>query len=208
MGRRLYLFTRDSHLYAGLFLSPFLLVFAGSVLFLVHRPRSPAAGPPTTRIASDLPVTTDLERLTGLDQVAALRPALKRMGVEGEVNFIRRIPKEHRLVFPVMLPGHETTVDLNLLGRTATIAERATGVSDALVHLHKMPGPHNAKIRGNSTYIRIWRWLADITTYGSLFLTLSGVYLWAALRAERRVGLALVCAGGVSFFGLAYAVVR
>jgi len=35
-GKRFYLVSRDLHLYFGLFLSPFVLVFAISTLFLVH----------------------------------------------------------------------------------------------------------------------------------------------------------------------------
>src|SRR4029079_9472663 len=39
--RRFYLITRDLHLYFGLFISPFILLFAISVFFLVHGlPRS------------------------------------------------------------------------------------------------------------------------------------------------------------------------
>ena len=36
MNKRFYLITRDLHLYFGLFVSPFVLVFAFSVFFLVH----------------------------------------------------------------------------------------------------------------------------------------------------------------------------
>jgi hypothetical protein len=205
--KQFYVLTRDLHLYIGLFLSPFLLVFVASVFFLVHTSLSnqPAA---STRVASDLAVPAGIEQLNGRELVTALRPVLKQIGVQGEVNYIRSIPKEHRLVLPISLPGRETTVDLNLLQRTATIVESSTGLAGAVVHLHKMPGPHNANIRGNSTYIRAWRWLADLATYGLLFLTLSGVYLWAVLRADRRVGLALIGAGGISFFGLIYALIR
>jgi hypothetical protein len=56
--------------------------------------------------------------------------------------------------------------------------------------------------------MRIWRWLADGTVYVVMFLTLSGVYLWAVLRAERRIGLALIAGGAVSFFGSLYALVH
>ena len=34
--RRFYLTTRDLHLYVGLFVSPFVLVFSVSVFYLVH----------------------------------------------------------------------------------------------------------------------------------------------------------------------------
>ena len=71
--------------------------------------------------------------------------------------------------------------------------------------LHKMPGQHLANLRGNWVYMRLWRWLADATVYLVLFLSISGIYLWAVLRAERRIGLMLLAAGACSFFGLLYA---
>ena len=206
MGKPLYVVTRDLHLYLGLFLSPFVLVFAISVFYLVHVSPVPQATELPGRVVSELPVMAEMDRLTGRDQVNALRPVLDRLGVEGEVNFVRRIPKEHSLVIHVLIPGRETTVDLNLETRTAAIALRQTGVADALVHLHKMPGPHNVNIRVNSTYMRVWRALADFASYGLLFLTLTGVYLWTVLRAERRIGVALLSLGALSFFGLVYAI--
>jgi hypothetical protein len=51
-----------------------------------------------------------------------------------------------------------------------------------------------------------WRVLADATTYLFLFITLSGIYLWLALKAERRVGLLLILAGAGTFCGLVYAI--
>jgi hypothetical protein len=206
MGRRFYIVTRDLHLYIGLFLSPFVLIFAISVFYLVHSSLAERETASAGRLIADLPITEEIERLTGREQVNALRPALDRAGVKGEVGFIRRIPKEHRLVFSVSVPGRETAVDLNLLARSAMVSERRTGISDALVYLHKMPGPHNADIRVNSPFMRAWRLLADVSSYGLLFLTLSGVYLWAVLRAERRIGIALLSLGTVSFLGLIYAI--
>ena len=79
------------------------------------------------------------------------------------------------------------------------------GIWSGLVYLHKMPGQHLANLRGNWVYMRLWRWLADGAVYAVLFLTLSGLYLWAVLRAERRIGIALIAAGGVSFLVSLYA---
>ncbi len=67
-----------------------------------------------------------------------------------------------------------------------------------------MPGPHNVDVRGNTPLMRWWRLLADATVYLSLFITVTGIYLWVALKAERRVGLALVLAGAITFWGLVY----
>lgn len=42
--------------------------------------------------------------------------------------------------------------------------------------------------------------------YLTLFITMSGIYLWIALKAERRVGLVLVLASAITFWGLVYAI--
>lgn len=203
--KRFYLVTRDLHLYFGLFISPFVLVFAISVIFLVHSWIPGASSPPQTRSVTGLVLPESLERLKGREQVDALRGVLDSLGVTGEVNFVRRIPDQHRLVIPVVVPGRETTVDLDLQARSAVIAERATGAWSAMVFLHKMPGPHNVAVRGNWIYTQIWRWFADATVYLMLFISLSGIYLWAVLRVERRIGLTLLAGGAFSFFGLVYA---
>ena len=57
----------------------------------------------------------------------------------------------------------------------------------------------------NWVYMKAWRWLSDATAYLILFLSVSGIYLWYVLKAERRVGFLLLGAGALSFFGLAYA---
>ena len=71
--------------------------------------------------------------------------------------------------------------------------------------LHKAPGPHLADIRANWLPLLAWRGLADAIVYLMLFLTASGVYLWTALRSERRVGLIMLAAGAASLAGVACA---
>ena len=206
--KQFYAVTRDLHLYFGLFISPLVLVFGISVFFLVHAWLPGTIQNAASRSVGDLPVPTGIELLSGREQVNGLRGVLDRLGVHGEVNFIRRIPKEHRLVIPIIVPGREVTVDLNLETRSATVTSRGDSMWSAMVYLHKMPGQHNANIRGNWGYLRTWRWLADATVYFVLFLSISGIYLWTVLRAERRIGMALLAAGAFSFFGLVYAIAR
>jgi hypothetical protein len=206
--RRFYLVTRGLHLYVGLFLSPFVLSFSVSVFWLVHglaqRPAPDQSSP--SRTVKDLVVPPGLASLQGRARVDALRPVLDQAGVSGEVDFVRHLPGEHRLIVPVRLPNHDAVVSLDYEQRTATISSREQSLSDSLVYLHKMPGPHNADVRGNSPFMRWWRVVADATAYLTLFITVSGIYLWVALRAERRVGLVLVLTGAITFWGLVYAV--
>jgi hypothetical protein len=202
---RFYRTTRDLHLYFGLFLSPFVLVFALSVIFLVHAWLPGAGGAAPARTVLNVPLPPGLEQLESRARVDAVRGVLDRLGVAGEVGFIRHVPREHRLIVPVSVPGRETTVDLDYQSHTAKVAEEDTGLAGAFVYLHKSPGPHLAAIRGNWIMARAWRWLADATVYLVLFISVSGIYLWTALRAERTAGLVLIAAGALSFFGIVYA---
>jgi hypothetical protein len=208
---RLYPIVRGLHLYCGLFISPFVLVFACSVFFLVHAwlphlTGARRASPRRTTTGLRLP--PDLDRLENRRRVDAVRPVLDELGVAGEIYSIRHLPGEHRLIITVSVPGRETTVDLDYAQRVATISPRDTGLAEAFVWLHKSPGPHLAAIRGNWAMTQIWRLLADAWVYVVLFLSLSGIYLWTALRAERTVGLVLIALGATSFFGLVYALSR
>ena len=56
--------------------------------------------------------------------------------------------------------------------------------------------------------MKAWSWMADATVYLILFISVSGIYLWYVLRAERKVGVILIFAGALSFFGMAYALSR
>ena len=206
MRGRFYQLIRDLHLYLGLFSSPFVLVFAISVFFLVHTwlPRL-ASETSNTRVVSALPLPGDLQTLSGPPLIEALKPTLEKVDVRGEVGFVRHMVKEEKLIIPVTIPGRETIVTISIASREATIVTRETGQADALVTLHKSPGQHGPGIRMNWFAMKAWRWMADATVYLILFISVSGVYLWYVLRAERKVGLILLFAGALSFFVMAYA---
>jgi hypothetical protein len=203
MARRLYLITRDLHLYFGLFISPFVLVFAVSVFFLVHP--SPEAAGSRTRTVSNLPLPGDLQSLSGRALIDALRPALAGADVHGEVGFVQHRIRDHRLIVPVTIPGRETRVTIDTATRSAEVEQSDKGFAAASVVLHKSPGPHLANIRMNWIYVAVWKWFADATVYLILFLSASGLYLWYVLRAERAVGICLLAAGAISFGAIVYA---
>ncbi len=206
MRGRIYRLIRDLHLYLGLFASPFVLIFAISVFFLTHSwlPRL-APETSTTRVVPVLSIPENLATLSGRPLIDALKPVLEVVNVPGEVGFVRHLVKEEKWIIPVTIPGRETTVTISLATRDATIVTHEKGLADALITLHKSPGQHGPDIRMNWFYIKAWRWLADATVYLILFITVSGIYLWDVLRAERRIGFILLFAGALSFFGMAYA---
>jgi len=65
-----------------------------------------------------------------------------------------------------------------------------------------MPGPHLAAIRGNSGFMKVWRYLVDTTVYFLLFLTMSGVFLWYFLPSERKLGMYAAGLGILILLGL------
>lgn len=207
MKKPFYVWIRDLHLYCGLFVSPFILLFAISVFFLNHA-KLPAVVPSSPDIFQNLQIPDGIEQLRGLEAVVRARQILPQVGVTGEIGFLRVLRKERHLVFPVSRPGLEATIDVDLSSRSATVSRRRTGWLESLGYLHKIPGPHNVNIRGNWIWTRAWGWLADTTIYLTLFSSVTGVYLWYAIKAERRIGLTLLSVGAVSFVGLIYAVIH
>jgi hypothetical protein len=205
--KRFYRWTRDLHLYFGLFISPFVLLFAVSVLFLNHGKVSVGL-PGDAEVIRHVRIPPGLERMQGREAVEGAREILSQVGLTGEVGFTRYIAKERRFSFPVSKPGIQATVNVDLDAGTAAITQRETDLWETLAYLHKSPGPHNAAIRGNWMWTRVWRWLADTTISLTMFISVSGIYLWYALKAERRVGLVLLTTGAASFFGLMYALIH
>ena len=203
----LYRWTRDLHLYFGLFISPYVLLFAASVLFLNHA-KVPTDQFTSVETVQDVSIPQNVESARGPDAVAHAKTIMQQLKLTGEVGFTRYVKQTNHFMFPLSRPGLETTVDVDLQAQSATISRRVTSFWEALSYLHKMPGPHNVNIRGNWFMTRVWRWFADATVYLLLFITVSGLYLWYAIKAERRIGFALLTAGAMSFFGLIYAAIR
>lgn len=203
----LYRWLRDLHLYFGLFISPFILLFAASVFYLNHGKLTPGAEPAADTYRN-LTIPGGFDRLKGREAVEQATAILPQVRVAGEIGFLRYVSKDHHLIFPVSKAGSEATVDVDLDARTAVVKRRSMNLWESLSYLHKLPGPHNAAIRGNWIGIRIWRLFADATIYLVLFISLSGVYLWWAIKAEHMIGTALITAGAMTFLGLVYAVVR
>ncbi|MEY3608193.1 MAG: hypothetical protein RLZZ447_981 [Verrucomicrobiota bacterium] len=183
---------RDLHLYAGLFLCPFVLLFAISTFQLNHPSRSAVGQPAAKRSATVRLPSGDV------GSIPYARDILSQLGVTGEIDYVRHHAKTEKLFVPVTKPGESTRVEVDLKLGTATIEYEERGLAEALNYLHKMPGPHNVRFRGNWTYMSWWAVTADVVVYGILVLTLSGLCLWWNLKAERAVGWVLVGGGAAT----------
>ena len=183
-----YRWFRDLHLYFGLFISPFVLLFAASVFYLNHA-KLVLGAPPHAETYQNLRIPEGFDRLEGREAIDRARQILPQVEVAGEIGFLRYVATDRHLTFPVLRAGLETTVDVDLDAGSATVTRRPMSVWESLAYLHKMPGPHNVAIRGNWAGTHVWRWFADATIYLLLFISVSGIYLWWAITTERRMGL-------------------
>lgn len=195
--------TRDLHLYVGLFLSPFLLIFAVSTWVLNH----PPATKPVPKLSAPESRTLTLVDDAKVGSLAQARGIVDQLQLTGEIDMVRHDTKAGRLVIPVSRPGQLTTVEVDLKSGTATLRRQAEGMAAALVYLHKRPGPHLIQFRGNWIFMAIWAWLADAVVYATLFVTATGLYLWWAFRAERTTGWVMLLAGLLTVGGLVGAMV-
>jgi hypothetical protein len=192
-----YILIRRLHIYFGLFISPFILIFSISVLAFNHagflNKVNPVKAFPEIRTRLDsIPYdTTDLLTAKGI---------LHKLGLNGEIDFIN-INKD-KISFPVNKPGLKSYITVYRHTDSVAITRQIEGSFGAMNYLHIMPGQHNAKIRGNSLYLKTWRIMADAVVYLILFLILSGIYLWYILEFERNSGFYAIVLGMLFFTGL------
>jgi hypothetical protein len=199
--QRIYHWTRDLHLYLGLLVSPVIVIFALSSIFLNHA-FLPWRGDSVQTRSYTVPIPTGDN---SLDMAKQVRQSIQ---VSGEIDFIRWDRDDRTLSFPLRRPGWSADVQVDLATGRTTVEEKTTGVWDAMVYMHKMPGPHNVAIRGNAPATQAWRVVADATVYLVLFLTATGIYLWLILKVERKAGLIAVGAGMVTFLFITFALIR
>ena len=123
------------------------------------------------------------------------------------LEFFERVGKKYGRPIEWRFEPHVAEEVFRELAKEAGVAvhyrhrlREKNGVSKRGAHITAIVMENGARFAG--------RVFADATIYLLLFITLSGVYLWWAIKAERRTGLALISAGAITLFGLIFAVLH
>lgn len=179
-----YSLVRLLHLYFGLFVSPFILIFSISVLVLNHADYFNMLRP-TQELE---PIKKDLVNFQpqSSDSLTA-KSILQQLGITGEIDWIHKT--DSTFSFPVNTPGLNKLISLNTKTGTVLVTQRDEGIFKGMTYLHIMPGQHNARMRGNSVFMKAWRVVTDVFVYFVLFASATGVFLWYFLRPERKLGM-------------------
>jgi len=190
--------ARLTHLYAGLFLAPWLLVYATSGFCLNHgrwineRLR---IKPPQWDVLREVPfVPHDTFPRTPAEQAEAL---LRRVDLEGP-HFIVGKPTPQQMIINRAGGGSNYRVTWRR-PRSLIIVERQQPFSFyRLLHfLHLRHG------YGQPYFVQIaWAVLVDATTIALWLWVLTGVYIWIRRPRQRVAGGLCVAAGSVLFIVL------
>jgi hypothetical protein len=195
--KKYYPLVRKLHLYFGLFISPFVLIFSISVLVFNHAGLLSHADP--VKALPDVRTKLDTIPFDTFD-LGTARAITRKLNISGEIDFISK--NEQEISFPVNKPGLRTLVRVNTQNDSVLITRQQEGALRGMAYLHAMPGQHNVKIRGNSGFLKLWRVLADAVVYLLLLLTVSGMFLWYFLKVERSMGYYAMALGALLFAGL------
>ena len=195
--KKYYLSVRTLHMYIGLLISPFILIFAVSVIVFNHPGFFNKFAP--VKELSTIKTRLDSIPFRSTDLLTA-QAIIQKLSIKGEIDFIRK--NDSTLFFPVRTPGIINHFSINTRNGIVSVTRSDEGAFRGTTYLHMMPGPHNAAMRGNSGFIKIWRYIADSIVYSILFLTLSGVFLWYFLQSERKAGIYAAGFGLLVLIGL------
>ena len=194
-----YLWSRDIHLYVGLFASPYVIVFALSTILLNHNWNFIGGE------EEEWEARVELEE--GLDPRAQGAHILAQLGLQGEGGQAREMPAAQARLFPgqeVLMvsankPGENTRIEVDPETGAARIKRTTSGAMRAMIEMHMRPGPHSPRSLAQWIFSKIWFVLTDVVVYLLLFLSISGIYLWFVLKAERTIGWIMTVVGVGSF---------
>ena len=201
--KKYYKIIADIHLYAGLFISPFIIVFSLSAVILNHDFIDWQENWRSWTFSVDDNVDETVKfRLPGtnMTEIEYAKDILKQININGEISNIFGDSLE--MYIPVTKPGYRISIKADLISGIAYINSEKVNFWKKLVWLHKMPGPHNANIRGNWIFTRFWSSVVDFSVICLFLSSITGTILWYNVKNERNIGLIALLIGFLSIVSL------
>ena len=182
------LLVRRTHLFLGLFLLPWVIMFGVSSLPLNHT--GARVQPKWTPIA-DLPFTADVPapggnlRALGAEMMAAA-------GIKGGFHVNRPNPRQINVNHPNF--AHPTRIIYHLEQKRLVAETREFLFRPFITSMHTRGGYNLGGFWDN-----VWAVFVDLVSAGLLVWIASGLYMWWQISGSRRWGWVALGAGAVSF---------
>ena len=192
---------RTLHLYTGLFLVPWMVVYAVSAFCLNHSPWFEALKlAPEWKVARELDFAAD----EAFPQVAEeqAKAILKHLDLDGSHRIQGDDPSQ-MVIFRFCGTGHYRITWHRQRSRLVVEQLRPFSFYSLVNNLHFQHGyaqPHFAH--------RVWAVIVDAVTISTVIWIISGVYLWARRPRKRLLGGLCMIAGSLLFAGLAILLCR
>ena len=201
--KKYYKLIKDIHSYAGLFISPFIIVFSISALTLNHDFVDWQEDWQAWTFSVDKEVDETVRFNVPTPEIAKIdfaKDILKQLNIKGEISNI--FGDSIRMYIPVTKPGNRISIKADLMAGVAYIHREETTFWKKLIWLHKMPGPHNADIRGNWIVTIFWSSVVDFSLICLFLSSITGIILWHYFKNERNIGLIALLIGFLSIVSL------
>ena len=177
----MYNVIRKLHLYSGLIIVIFLMMYFVSGYMMVHRPWFVTAPPaPTTQTA--------IFESTGAqtnEQLAA--DVQKQLGLVGRIQFPQKQP-EDAVRFWVNHPGSMTRVDVSTREKRVQLTTQRVGLVGTLIMLHKVAGYDAEPI------FDVYAFFCDLAGASMILFPISGIYLWWKTAKNHAWGILCLAA--------------
>jgi hypothetical protein len=180
-------FVRRAHLYTGLFLLPWVIMFGVSTIPINHQSPETAVWTRLGEHAFDAPVPGQEENLRPLG-----RQMMDAAGIEGGYWVYRVSPRQVQAGHPDFL----APVRLNYFAqeKRLVVERRPFSLRSFLSGMHTRGGYDMGGF-----WDSVWAVFVDAVCVGLILWIASGMYMWWGLPATRRWGWIALGAGAVCF---------
>ncbi len=186
---------RRIHLYAGLFLAPWVLMYAISTVAMIHRALfddGNAKGPQWEKR-----VERAFDGVFPQDAPVSLqaRTLLAWLELDGAHN-ARWIPEQATLVIQRQQMIDPVRITYTPADKRVVVEGQAGKTSALLERMHRRRGYERDYAADD-----VWAFVVDAFIVAMLFWVISGLWLWWQMKATRRLGFAFAL-GGAAVFAL------
>lgn len=180
-------FVRRAHLYTGLFLLPWVIMFGVSTIPINHPSPETAQWTPLAQHTFDTPVPAASENLRPLG-----REMMNAAGIEGGYYVYRVNPRQVQAGHPNFLAPIRITYFPE--ERRLIVEQRPFSLRPFLSGMHTRGGYDTGGF-----WDSVWALFVDVVSVGLILWIASGIYMWWGLPATRRSGWIALSAGAICF---------